>query len=108
MSTPTTFRTLTADELEQRAATEAELALDSLRPEIIEDDPEHPGADPLAKLLSVALPYSLYARVYRRHVDGCPACQNSPVWDIECPLGNALASRAADACAAQSLSAVRN
>lgn len=106
MSTPTTFRTLTADELEQRAATEAELAVQSL--EVIEDDPEHPGADPLAKLISVALPYSLYARVYRSHVAGCSTCQNSPVWDIECPLGNALASRAADACAAQSLSAVRN
>lgn len=108
MSTPTAFRPFAEDELENRTATEAELALDSLRPEIIEVDHEHPASDLLAVVVSVRLPYGRLAATYRQHVAGCSVCQNSPVWDMECDEGNRLAGQAADACAAQSLSAVRN
>lgn len=106
MSTPVTFRTLSADELSQRTSAERELALTGL--EIIEADPEHPGTDPLAELISVVLPYAKAAEAYRSHVNDCTDCQDSPVWDIACETGNRLATLAADACMAQADCAALN
>lgn len=110
MATPITVRRFTADELAQRTATEAELSLTGI--EILEADPELESTDPegywLAETVSSAMLYAAAARRYRNHVDNCTACQESPVWDIECPIGNLLAGTAADACAAQSGLAVWN
>lgn len=109
MSTPTTFRPFEDDELAVRAAGEAEdLLWTAVKPQLAEVDPEHPALDPEALVISCALPYSWAAKAYASHVDRCTACQDSPVYDIECEQGNRLAAQAADACARQSLRAVLN
>lgn len=100
----TLFRTFEPEELEVRTAGEAELGLTGI--EILENDPEQPDAT--AQAVTGALPYSLYAGRYRRHVDNCERCQDSPVYDIECETGNVLAAQAADACARQAAHARLN
>lgn len=100
----TMFRTFAPEELEVRSAGEAELGLTGI--EILESDPEQP--DPFAQAVTQALPYAVHAQAYRSHVEECTACQDSPVYDIECETGNDLAAQAADACARQAVRSILN
>lgn len=51
--------------------------------------------------VSAVMPYFAAFRMYEKHVDGCQACQDTPVWDIGCEVGAQLAHISADAMAAQ-------
>jgi hypothetical protein len=82
----TTYETMSPAELASRHDLHWTLALEALQTPYIE---------------GLVLPYRTAMRVYEQHVDACSGCQDSPVWDIGCETGNALAHEAADAMSRQ-------
>ena len=91
------FETLSADEIRSMDDLAHSLAFEAMEPPVLEES-----------AVRYVMPYFAAMRTYERHVDGCGACQNSPVWDIGCEAGNALAHIAADAMAAQDDLATQN
>lgn len=94
-----TYKTLSLTEALALTA----LELDALDPPVLDAD-EDPAAEPF----SFVLPYWVAQQCYMAHVEGCPSCLDSPVWDIGCEEGNRLAHEAADAMSAQDAQAAQN
>lgn len=57
--------------------------------------------------VSEVLPYRLMMRVYELHVGNCTQCSEGSLWD-QCPRGDLLSQRAADALARQEDKAAQN
>lgn len=92
-----TFELPAPDELEQRGGLYWESALIARNTLVLEESP-----------VGQVLPYYLAFFTYESHVARCEACQTSPVWDIGCETGAALAHISADAMAAQADLAAQN
>jgi hypothetical protein len=92
-----TFETLSGDQIRSMDDLANSLAFEAMEPPVLEES-----------AVRYVMPYFAAMRTYERHVDSCSACQNSPIWDIGCEEGAALAHIAADAMAAQDDLATQN
>lgn len=57
--------------------------------------------------VSGRMPYYTAMRVYELHVEGCAQCSEGSLWD-QCPRGDHLSQRAADAMSRQEDKAAQN
>jgi hypothetical protein len=92
-----TFETLSGDQIRSMDDLANSRKLEVLQVPVLEES-----------AVRYVMPYFAAMRTYERHVDACPTCQTSPVWDIGCEEGAALAHIAADAMAAQDDLSVQN
>ena len=84
------FKRLADRTLASMAESEARNDLADLGVQEIEDSP-----------VSQRLPYRPAFTAYENHVRDCTGCNDTPVWDVSCPTGNAGARSAHEAMRTQ-------